>query len=189
MAKRTQIICIHEGKRNSVDAIFANAFIKEYKPDWIRPFTTGKARFEGCGGKSELLQKFPQELRNCIAAGSDTTLIVFADIDEKLDNGEELKEKYWENAQKTGITREEFEKAVFIFSKDRIENWIQYLSTGTTDENVEGPRVKNNSEAKNMAQLLARKCRQLQQNKENFPPSLEWSCRNWKVLVEKMKMN
>jgi len=35
-----------------------------------------------------------------------------------------------------------FDKAVFIFPKDRIENWIQYLSTGVTDENTEGPRVK-----------------------------------------------
>ena len=187
MAKRTQIVCIHEGKRDSVDAIFANAFLKEYNPDWIRPFSTGKAHFEGCGSKSELLQRFPQELKYCIAAGGDTTLIVLADIDDKLRTGEELKEKYWESAQKTGITREMFERAVFIFPKDRIENWIQYLSTGTTDENVEGPRVKNLSEARDMAQLLANKCRQSQQIKENFPPSLEWSCRNWKALVERIK--
>jgi len=187
MAKRTQIVCIHEGKRNSVDAIFANAFLKEYKPDWIRPFATGKVRFEGCGSKSELMQRFPQELKKCNDAGGDTTLIVLADIDEKLRTGEELKEKYWETAQKNGITREMFEKAVFIFPKDRIENWIQYLSTGTTDEKVEGPRVKNNSEAKDMAQLLAKRCRQSKQNTENFPPSLEWSCRNWKALVERMK--
>ncbi|MCL2479313.1 MAG: hypothetical protein FWF22_07415, partial [Treponema sp.] len=35
-----------------------------------------------------------------------------------------------------------FDKVVFICPKDRIENWIQYLATGTTDENMEGPRIK-----------------------------------------------
>lgn len=187
MAKRTQIICIHEGKRNSIDAVFANAFLKAYDPEWLRPFATGKARFEGCGGKSELLQRFPQELKNCIAAGGGTTLIVLADIDDELKTGDELKKKYWETAQKAEITQEMFEKAIFIFPKDRIENWVQYLSTGTTNENVEGPRVKNLSEARDMAQLLAKKCRQSQQIKETFPPSLEWSCRNWKALIERMR--
>jgi len=186
MAKRTQIVCIHEGKKDSVDLVFANAFLKTCDPGWLRPYATGKAHFEGCGSKSELLQRFPQELKKCIAAGSDTTLIVLADIDDKLKNGEELKKAYWETAQEAGITREMFDKAVFIFPKDRIENWIQYLSTGVTDENTEGPRVKNNRVARDKARLLAEKCRQPRQTKETFPPSLEWSCRNWKSLVERM---
>ena len=187
MAKRTQIVCIHEGKQGkSIDPIFANAFIKAYNPEWLRPYKTGIVYFKPCGGKTELLQTFPQELKNCIAMGSDTTLIVLADIDD-LENGEHLKQRYWEAAQKEKITREMFEKAVFIFPKNRIENWIQYLSTGATKESAEGPRVKDFSEAKDMAQLLAKKCRQSQQIKEAFPPSLEWSCRNWRALVDRMR--
>ena len=190
MAKRTQIVCIHEGKKDSVDLVFANAFLKAYNPGWLRPYTkppmTGIVDFKPYGSKSVLLQNFPQELKNCIARGSDTTLIVLADIDDKLKNGEELKKAYWETAQEAGITREMFDKAVFIFPKDRIENWIQYLSTGVTDENTEGPRVKNNREAKDMARHLAEKCRRPQQIRETFPPSLEWSCHNWKNLVERM---
>jgi len=191
MAKRTQIVCIHEGKKNSVDLVFVNAFLKAYNPGWLRPYTipptTRIADFKPCGSKSELVQKFPQELKNCIRRGSDTTLIVLADIDDELENGEELKRKYWETAQNAGITQEMFEKAVFIFPKDRIENWIQYLSTGVTDENTEGPHVKDNREARDMAQHLANKCLHPQQTRETFPPSLEWSCRNWKKLVERMR--
>jgi len=97
MAKRTQIVCIHEGKKDSVDLVFINAFLKAYNPKWLRPYTTppttGIADYKPCGSKSELLQKFPQELENCIKRGSDTTLIVLADIDDKLKDGEELKKK------------------------------------------------------------------------------------------------
>jgi hypothetical protein len=46
-------------------------------------------------------------------------LIVLADIDDDLENGEQLKQKYWETAQVAGISKEIFEKAVFIFSNRR----------------------------------------------------------------------
>ena len=188
MPKRTQIICIHEGKKGrSIDPVFANAFLKAYDPEWLRPFATGKAYFKPCGGKSKLLQRFPQELKNCIAAGSDTTLIVLADLDEKLKSGDELKEKYREKARESGITGEMFEKAVFICPKDQIENWIEYLDTGSTDENAEGRRVKNFSDVKNKAKLLAEKCRRSHLPKEPFPPSLEWSCNNWRALTARMR--
>ncbi|MDR0312697.1 MAG: hypothetical protein LBI14_03795 [Treponema sp.] len=178
---------MHEGKEGqSIDPVFANAFLKAYDPDWLRPFSTGKARFIDCGGKAELQRKFPQELKNCIAMGSDTTLIVLADLDT-LETGDQLKKLYWETAKENGITQEMFEKAVFICPKYRIENWVQYLSTGNTDEEEEGPRVKNNnSKVRDMAQVLAKKCRQIQQTKVSLPPSLEWSCHNWRILVERM---
>jgi hypothetical protein len=188
MAKRTQIICIHEGKRGaSIDPIFANAFLKSYDPEWIRPWKTGTVYFVACGGKSKLLDAFPQELQKCEDAGADTTLIVLADVDDNLENGDQLKEKYWEKAQEAGISREIFDKAVFIFPKDRIENWIEFLSTGTTDENKEGPRVKSNVIVTNSAKLLAKKCRSSGQLNDTFPPSLKWSCHNWRSLVERMK--
>jgi hypothetical protein len=84
-------------------------------------------------------------------------LIVLADIDDDLENGEQLKRKYWETAQTAGISKEIFDKTVFIFSKDRIENWIEFLTTGATDENKEGQRVKDNSIVRDAAKTLAEK--------------------------------
>jgi hypothetical protein len=188
MAKRTQIVCIHEGKKGaSIDPVFANAFLKAYNPEWIRPWKTGAVHFVACGGKSELLDAFPQELQKCEAAGGDTTLIVLADVDDNLENSGQLKEKYWKTAQKAEISKEIFDKAVFIFPKDRIENWIEFLSTETTDERREGRRVTSNVRVANCAKLLAKKCRSSGQLDETFPPSLTWSCHNWRSLVERMK--
>ncbi|MDR3334981.1 MAG: hypothetical protein LBT13_08890 [Treponema sp.] len=60
MAKRTQIVCIHEGTKGaSIDPVFANAFLKSYDPEWVRPWKTGVVRFVACRGKSELLDAFP----------------------------------------------------------------------------------------------------------------------------------
>jgi hypothetical protein len=102
MAKRTQIVCMHEGKKGtSIDPVFANAFLKSYDPEWIRPWKTGAVHFVECGGKSELLDAFPQGLQKCEAAGVDRPLIVLADIDDKLENGDQLKEKY----RISGLTR------------------------------------------------------------------------------------
>jgi hypothetical protein len=188
MAKCTQIVCIHEGTKGaSIDPVFANAFLKSYDPEWVRPWKTGVVRFVACRGKSELLDAFPKELQACEAAGGDTTLIVLADVDDDLENSDELKKKYWETAQKAGISKEIFEKAVFIFPKDRIENWVEFLSTGKTDEGQEGPRVKNNVTVVKAAQSLAERCRASNNLNRTFPPSLEWSCRNWRLLVNRMK--
>jgi hypothetical protein len=184
MSKRTQIVCIHDGK---TDLVFANSFIKAYDPEWLRPQKTGLVRFVSCGGKSELRNTdFPRELKNCVAAGGNTTLIVLADIDDMKD-GEKLKQQYRTTAENAGISKEIFDKAVFIFAKNRIENWIEFLETGTTDENNEGPRVKENAIVRTAARKLAEKCRSHGQSKDMFPPSLEWSCRNWQSLVNRMR--
>jgi hypothetical protein len=116
MPKRTQIVCIHEGKKGpSIDPVFANAFLKAYDPEWIRPWKTTAARFTGYGGKAELRKAFPKELQSCSTAGGDTTLVVLADVDDDLENGDELKSKYWKEAETAGLSRELFEKVVFIF--------------------------------------------------------------------------
>lgn len=187
MSKRTQIVCMHEGKEGrSIDPVFVNAFLKAYNPEWIRPWGTSKVRLVPYGGKTELRAGFSKELKGVISAGSDTTLIVFADIDDELKNGDELKELYWETAQKDGISKEDFEKAVFIFSKDRIENWIQFIQAGMTDEEKEGPRVHDNAIVRESAQKLAQMC--LSGKSDNMlPPSLAWSCKNWHSLVTRMR--
>jgi hypothetical protein len=186
MAKRTQIVCIHEGKKGaSIDPVFANSFLKAYDPEWIRPWVTGIARFIACGGKSELLKRFPGELRACEAAGGNTTLIVLADVDD-IESPEHVKEQYWDKAEAEGLSRESFERAVFIFPKNRIENWIEFLNKGATDENKEGPRVSEFSTVHEAAKKLARNCRSGAMNPLP-PPSLQWSCTNWRALVDRMR--
>ena len=188
MPKRTQIICLHEGERNkegklySIDPIFANAFFKAYKPNWVR----GGLRSVLCGGKTRLLERFPEELKLCGLQGADTTLIVFADVDDDHRDCDELKARYHSKAKKFGLPDELFEKVVFIFPKDRIENWIEFLNTGFTDENKEGRRVEP-SVAVDAAKKLARLCRHPNEGGTPFPPSLEWSCKNWNALIERMR--
>jgi hypothetical protein len=74
---------------------------------------------------------------------------------------------------------------VFAFAEDRLENWVEFLNSGATDESKEGPRVKD-SEAVKAARTLADLCLKGAPI-PNIPPSLEWSCRNWRALVERMR--
>jgi hypothetical protein len=86
-----------------------------------------------------------------------------------------------------GVSEEDFENVVFIFAKGRIENWIQFLNTGTTHESVAGPRVKKDSEAVEAAKKLAKICLSHDPVPSNMPLSLLWSCKNWQTLVRRMK--
>lgn len=126
-----------------------------------------------------------RELRSCIEAGGNTTLMVWGDCDDNCVDGDALRELFWKEALKREVTKDEFDRVVFIFAKDRLENWIQFLLTGVTDESTEGPRVKHNREAAQAARRLADHCRD-GSAKSRFPPSLQWSCRNWKTLVKRM---
>jgi hypothetical protein len=75
---------------------------------------------------------------------------------------------------------------VFIFAKDRLENWIEFLRTGNTDESHEGPRVRYNRIVADAAKKLAELCKEGRPI-DNMPPSLQWSCRNWRELVQRMR--
>lgn len=184
--KRTQIICIHEGEQGrSIDPIFVNAFFRRYDPSWLRPWGTSKLRLVPYGGKTELKNGFASELKSVGVAGADITLMVLADVDD-LKSGSELKELYRKEAESAGISREEFDKVVFILPKYRIENWIQFLNTGFTDESVKGPRIHDNSIVKEAARKLADMCRSGGCNTE-LPTSLEWSCREWKTFIKRME--
>ncbi len=112
--------------------------------------------------------------------------MVWADCDDDCADPEALKRMFWKDAQQQGITKEYFERIVFIFAKDRIENWIEFLTTGKTDEAKEGPRVKHNRDAAEAARMLASMCSS-GIAVGNLPPSLDWSCENWRKLVERMK--
>jgi len=188
MSKRTHVVCLHEGKRNiagmirSIDPIFISAFFRAYNPKWLRT----RPRFIECGGKAALIKKFPDELKICTAQGGDTTLIVMADVDDDFVDCDALKSKYHDIAVNAGISEDDFNKVLFVFPKDRIENWIEYLTTGKTDESVEGKRVTSSLAAK-AAKELAHKCLNNKKFTSPMPPSLEWTCKNWKSLLNRMK--
>lgn len=188
MASRTQLVCLCEGaKGRSIDPVFINTLLRKLQPSWIRPWKgSNLVRIIPCAGWAELIQRTPSELRACLAKGGDTTLMVWADLDHDHEHGDSLKAEFWKAADAQGLTKEEFEKPVFVFAKDRLENWIEYLLHGSTDEAVEGPRIKHNREAADAAKLLAERCLQ-QVTTPPMPPSLAWSCKNWSDLKQRMK--
>jgi hypothetical protein len=185
---RTQIVCLHEGKQGrSIDPVFITALLKALDPKWIRPWKgSNMIRAIDCGGRASLIEAMPAELRKCIAAGGQTTLMVWADLDHDTEDGDQLKEKFWTGAKQAEITRQQFDQVVFAFAKDRLENWIEFLLLGSTDESREGPRQKHGKAVADAARRLAEKCRAGGPEPE-LPPSLAWSCQNWRRLVERMQ--
>jgi len=188
VASRTQIVCLCEGRKGgSIDEVFINRLIKSLRPVWLRPWSGSNViRLVPCGGRKELVEKFPAELVRCHGVGGLATLMVWADCDDDCADPEALKAHFWSEAQRQSITRVQFEQVVFIFAKDRIENWIEYLATGNTDESKEGPRVNFNREAAEAARKLAELCDK-GKPLTNIPPSLQWSCENWHNLRKRMK--
>lgn len=187
MANRTQIVCLHEGLRGrSIDPVFIRTLLKELDPAWIRPWKGSNIiRAVDCGGRSDLIAKVPEELKACIAMGADTTLMVWADLDHDMNDGNQLRDKFREKARENGIADIDFDRVVFVFAKDRLENWIELLLTGSTDEAQERPRVKDGKRVAAAAKTLAQTCIGKHQGIQ-LPPSLSWSCQNWRRLVERM---
>lgn len=167
--------------------MFIRTLLKALDPAWIRPWRGNNIiRTNDCGGRSELISRMPLELQACLEMGGDTTLMVWADLDDDMDNGDQLKARFWATAQQHGIARDQFDQVVFVFAKDRLENWIEFLLTGTTDESREGPRQRYDRPVANAAKMLARRC----SGRETGPPiptSLQWSCQNWHNLVDRMR--
>ena len=128
------------------------------------------------------METTPRELRAVLAQGNRVTLMVWADLDHDQADGDALKENFWRECERQGVSRAEFETIVFAFAKDRLENWIQFLNEGATDEKVEGPRVKFDREVGNAAKKLAKMCLRGADG-ESLPKSLQWSCKNWRRLV------
>jgi hypothetical protein len=161
MASRTQIVCLCEGTNGgSIDEVFINKLIKCLDPAWLRPWGgSNTLRLVPCGDRAAVIERMPAELRNCRAAGGNTTLMVWADLNHDRDDGNALNADFWQEAQRKGVSKNDFDRVVFIFAKDRLENWIEFLDTGKTDESEEGPRVKNNRAAPNAAKNLADFCK------------------------------
>lgn len=132
------------------------------------------------------MEKLPAELHSCLSVGGDTTLMVWADCDHDCSDGGVLKAKFWHVAQQHGVKKEDFDRVVFAFAKDRLENWVEFLQTGKTDESEEGPRLRYNREVADAAKTLAGLCKEGRPI-DNLPPSLHWSCENWQELVHRIK--
>lgn len=161
--------------------------MRSLKPAWIRPWGgSNTVRLEPCGGRKTLIEAVPKRLKEVLDAGGNTTLMVWADLDDDMVDGDRLKDEFWKQAQQQGIRRPQFDQVVFVFAKDRIENWVQFLMTGATDESQEGPRLKDDKQAADAARRLAEHCSRGAPIPD-IPPSLEWSCRNWRALVGRMR--
>jgi len=132
------------------------------------------------------MERTPEEIHLCRKAGGDTTLMVWADCDDDCADGEALKALFWQEAQRREVKQEDFDRVVFIFPKDRLENWIEYLRHEQTNESEEGPRVEHTREAADAAKKLAKHCREGKPI-DGLPPSLKWSCENWRSLSARMK--
>lgn len=186
MPSRTQIVCLHEGKRGrSIDGLFINHLLRSLKPPWIRWEGSNIFRPIDCGGRTQLIERVPAEAKLIARAGADTTLMVWADLDHDMEDGEALKSKFRQACRTAGVGQAEFDAIVFVFAKDRLENWIEYLLEGETDESREGRRF-NGPAAKEAAGVLADRCRK-GPAAPPLPPSLEWSCANWRALVRRMR--
>ncbi len=187
MASRTQIVCLCEGRKGeSIDEVFINALLKSLQPSWLRRQGSNVVRLVPCGGRKALVEKMPAELQSCLSAGANTTLMVWADCDDDCADGEALKVRFRREADRQGTTPEQFDRVVFIFAKDRLENWIEFLEAGNTDESKEGPRVKHNRAVADAAHKLAHFCK-AGKPLDGMPPSLQWSCRNWRALADRMR--
>ncbi len=186
MPNRTQIVCLHEGKKGrSIDPLFIRALLKKLDPAWIRPWPGNNViRTVDCGGRSTLIANLAKELKAADEAGGNTTLMVWADVDDDMESPEKLKDAFWAAAKAAGITPEQFRQVVFAFAEDRLENWVEFLNSGCTDESREGPRVQD-AEAVKAARQLADMCLQGAPI-PNIPASLEWSRRNWRALKARM---
>lgn len=185
---RTQLVCMHEGTKNrSIDPVFIRVLIKSLSPAWLRPWGgSNTILFKDCGARSQLISRFPTELNFCLKRGGNTTLLVLADLDHDCETGDVLKERFWKVANAQGFTKPQFDQAIFAFAKDRLENWIEFLSVGATDESQEGPRVQSDQQAVLAARKLASMCQSGDQEL-TLPPSLEWSCINWRTLTKRFR--
>jgi hypothetical protein len=185
---RTQIVCLCEGiEGQSIDGVFIFRLMNSIQPGWLRPWPGSKAiRLVPCGGRKEVIKNLPVELKHCLGVGGHTTLMVWADCDDDCDDPEALKAHFWNEAQRNAITSDQFEQVVFIFAKNRIENWIEFLATGSTDESKKGPRVSQTRVAADAARKLASMCKE-GRTEGDMPPSLKWSCRNWRTLCSRMR--
>lgn len=188
MASRTQVVCLHEGRKGrSIDPVFIRTLLKALRPTWIRQWPGNNIiRAVDCGGRANLIARMPVELKACLEMGGNTTLMVWADLDHDMNTGDDLRDVFWKTAETAGITGEQFEQVVFVFPKDRLENWVEFLLTGKTDESKEGPRQTHDRPVAEAARRLAQRCKS-QAIGPPLPPSLNWSCQNWRGLVERMQ--
>lgn len=192
VAGRTRVLCLHEGESGrSVDPVFIRNTLEDLVSSWARPWNgQNTLRTQAKGSRSSLIAELPKEIKSLRGLGSSLTILVWADVDDKMPDCDTLKRQFESRCKADGVTKEEFDAVIFVFAKDRLENWIEYLIEGKTDESIEGLKVgkysKDTQRAKEAAQKLAKACK-FNEPLVNCPPSLEWSCRNWHALTDEWR--
>lgn len=72
------VVCLCEGEEatGSIDKVFINKLLKSLRPHWLRREGSNAIRLQPCGNRTAVIEQTPAELRNCLNAGADTTLVV-----------------------------------------------------------------------------------------------------------------
>jgi hypothetical protein len=186
-SSRTELLCICEGTnaKGSVDHVFVRQLLKKLSPSWVRTTEGRKApRVIPAGGRNEVINQLYHEMTLMTGRGASFTLMVWADLDHDQPDPDRFASQIREGAKGHGIPEDAFDNVVFVFAKDRLENWIEYLLTGKTDEGIEGPRVEPVVAAE-AARKLADLCER-GAPVDALPPSLKWSCDNWHALKRRL---
>jgi hypothetical protein len=121
VASRTQILCLCEGAKSSIDSVFIRHLIKKLNPKWIRPWDGNNAiRIIPSHGRAELMRALPTEFNTARSIGSSTAIMVWADLDNDCSDGDQLKRAFKKVAKAEGMSDAEFESIIFAFAKDRM---------------------------------------------------------------------
>ena len=121
---------------------------------------------------------------NAVRARPGTALVVLIDADR--DSVETIRRLLDDRLKQEQMNALSSEDRVFIASpKWRIENWIEYLKTGKTDEKSQGPRLDDEGSARTLALDLHRKCL-VKSPLLNVPPSLGKACEEWQLFRTKL---
>lgn len=174
MGRRVQIVFLCEDSQHQS---FGLAFLGELTG--IRNIETVRA-----GSRANVINRFPKELK-ALRSRSGSALVVMIDADK--DSVSDVRQIIDQKLAQTGEPPVRVKDLVFVASpKWRIENWIQYLREGHTDESKQGPRLDKENSCREDAKRLFESCignvALLQ-----APESLESACAEWKPFRNRIK--
>jgi hypothetical protein len=167
MAKRVEIVFLHEDTQHQS---FGTAFLNKItRVRRIEPVRMGR--------RSMLVNDFPRQLKAVRSRGGKAALVVLIDADH--DSVQEIREVLDRRLKEADMPTISPEDPIFIaIPKWRIENWIEYLRTGDTDEAAQGARLIDEASARPLAAKLHETCLN-GPPLASPPPSLEQACTEW----------
>lgn len=171
---RVEIVFLHEDTQHQS---FGTAFLNQIK-------TMRRIEPVRKGSRALLVQDFPRQVKAVRSRGGAAALVVLIDADR------DSVDKVWnilnDRLKQEGMSVISSSDLIFIASpKWRIENWIEYLRTGATNEELQGPRLEDEGSAREDAGSLYQMCvtRALPPNP---PPSLKAACEQWLAFRDKL---